>query len=705
MSGAAEGKSTQELPEAWSGLPVVAVDTGGTFTDLLLLREGGLTALKLPSTPEDPSESVLEGIRQLLGPPESRPPFLLIHGSTVATNAVLERKGARVVLVTNRGFEDVVEIGRQDRPQLYALVGHRPPPPVAREDRVGIGGRLGPDGTELAPLDPEELRDLPGRVAAGDAVAVSLLHSYADPSHEEAVGKALEGLDVPVALSSSILPEFREYERTSTTVMNAYVAPKMTRYLRRIERESGAAAVRIMGSAGGALPLGQALAEPVRTVLSGPAGGVTGALIRGSRHDRSSLLTFDMGGTSTDVSLIPERLLHTREGMVGGLPVAIPMVDIHTVGAGGGSIARLDPGGALLVGPESAGADPGPICYGKGGEEVTVTDAHVWLGRLPVSAFLGGARRLDREGIRKPLETLAERMQMAPEEAAEGIIQVANATMERALRVISVERGVDPSELHLMAFGGAAGLHAAELATRLGARGILVPPDPGLASAWGMLAAPVVRDRTRTVLLRSDAPEEAARLRSALDEMEAEARREMEAEGLPPDRLRSRREVDARYLGQSWELTVPEADWTAAFHRAHLERYGYRREAQPVEAVTLRLRVEAPGVEAPAQATRSGAAGQEAPMGSAGAGHGVPPGPREEGGSHPPSTVSVRDGGQEVKAFLLPRSSVGAVGWTEGPAILVEYSATTWCPRGWKVRAMDGGMLELLPSSPPSGPP
>lgn len=669
MSGAGEGKSTQGLPGTRSGMPVVAVDTGGTFTDLLLLRDGRLSALKIPSTPEDPSESVLEGIRQLLGPRESRPPFLLIHGSTVATNALLERKGARVVLVTNRGFEDVVEIGRQDRPQLYALVGHRPPPPVAREDRVGIRGRLGFDGRELTPLDPEELRELPRRVAEAEAVAVSLLHSYADPRHEEAVGRALEGSAVPVALSSRILPEFREYERTATTVVNAYVAPTMTRYLRRLEAESGAVAVRIMGSAGGALPLGQALAEPVRTILSGPAGGVTGALIRGNRHERPSLLTFDMGGTSTDVSLIPGRLLHTREGMVGGLPVAIPLVDIHTVGAGGGSIARLDPGGALLVGPESAGADPGPICYGRGGREVTVTDAHVWLERLPAAAFLGGARTLDREAVREPLTALATRMGVTPEEAAQGIVQVANATMERALRVISVERGVDPSELHLMAFGGAAGLHAVELATRLGARGVLVPPDPGLASAWGMLAAPVVRDRTRTVLLRSDAPDEGEGVREGMDRMEEEARRELEAEGFPGDELRARREVDARYLGQSWELTVPEEGWTEAFHHAHLERYGYRRESQPVEAVTLRVRVQAPGVEAPNRATESG------------------------------------DGGGGTEGPVVQRSALAAGHWVEGPVILVEYSATTWCPGGWEVRRMEGGMLELRPSAPGSGHP
>ena len=703
MSAAGEGKSTQAASRPGDVLPVVAVDTGGTFTDLLLLRDGILTALKLPSTPDDPSASVLEGIRRFLGPRETRPPFLLIHGSTVATNAVLERKGARVMLVTNEGFEDVVEIGRQDRPQLYALVGHRAPPPVTREDRVGLRGRLGPDGEEIVPLDPEELRGLPHRLADAEAVAVCLLHSYADPGHEEEVGRALAELGVPVALSSRILPEFREYERTATTVVNAYVAPKMAHYLRRLEAESGAEAVRIMGSAGGALPLRLALEEPVRTVLSGPAGGVIGGLIRGSRHRRSQLLTFDMGGTSTDVSLVPGRLLHTREGRMGGLPVAIPLVDIHTVGAGGGSIARVDPGGALQVGPASAGADPGPICYGRGGGEVTVTDAHVWLGRLPPTAFLGGTRALDREAIREPLAALADQMGSTPDDAAEGIIQVANATMERALRVISVERGVDPSDLHLMAFGGAAGLHAAELSERIGARGVLLPPDPGLASAWGMLAAPVVRDRTRTVLLRSDVMEDGARLGEAMDRMEAEARRELEDEGFPPAILQRRREVDARYLGQSWELTVPEEGWEESFHQAHEERYGYRRSTQPVEAVTLRVRVEAPGVEAPGEAgLRAGA--QDAGQRGTQEGEEAETGPlrAQASGTAPPSRESaqatIRMGGEVVAAHLLSREALPAGVWMSGPAVLVEYSATTWCPPGWRLRSTEGGMVELEPS-------
>ncbi|HSG48019.1 MAG TPA: hydantoinase/oxoprolinase family protein, partial [Longimicrobiales bacterium] len=328
---------------------VVAVDTGGTFTDLILWTDAGLATLKVPSTPADPSQAVLDGIRQIV--PEGQP-FLLLHGSTVATNALLERRGARVVLVTNQGFEDVIEIGRQNRPQLYALVGHRPPPLVAQEDRLGIPGRLGPKGEVVQPLDPTALEALSTLVEerGAQSVAVCLLHSYASPEHERAVADALAPAGLPLSVSSDLLPEFREYERTSTTVVNAYVAPVMSRYLGRLSQEAGAQRVTIMGSNGGAIPVERARREPVHTVLSGPAGGVVGALAWARRAGHENVLSFDMGGTSTDVSLCPGRPLRSREFEIDGQPVAIPVLDIHTVGAGGGSLARLDAGGALRVG-------------------------------------------------------------------------------------------------------------------------------------------------------------------------------------------------------------------------------------------------------------------------------------------------------------------------------------------------------------------
>ncbi|HSG09322.1 MAG TPA: hydantoinase/oxoprolinase family protein [Longimicrobiales bacterium] len=651
---------------------VVAVDTGGTFTDLILCRDGGLVTLKVPSTPADPAQAVLDGIRALV--PEGEP-FLLLHGSTVATNALLERRGARVVLVTNQGFEDVIEIGRQNRPQLYALVGHRPPPLVAREDRIGIPGRLGPRGDVVEALDPAALEALSNLVdeRGAQSVAVCLLHSYANADHERTVAEALIPAGLPMSVSSELLPEFREYERTSTTVVNAYVAPVMSRYLGRLSEEAGAQRVTIMGSNGGALPVERARREPVHTVLSGPAGGVVGALAWAQRAGHENALTFDMGGTSTDVSLCPGRPLRSREFEIDGQPVAIPVLDIHTVGAGGGSLARLDAGGALRVGPQSAGADPGPISYGRGGTGVTVTDAHVWLGRLPVDAFLGGKGHLDRESIQAPLQTLADRLGISLEAAAEGVLAVADTAMERALRVISVERGYDPADFAVVAFGGAGALHVAELTRRLGASRALVPPDPGLLSAYGMLASPVTREVSRTVLASTVDPDLPARMASVFTELEAQGRQEMLSEGADADLLVVERWVDARYEGQSFELRVPAVDWVDLFHTSHGERYGYRRDETPVEAVTLRVVITAPAVplEVPELAPASG----------------------------PPETESspVFFGGTTVSAQRVWRQHLRAGHVLRGPVIVQEYSATTWVPPEWRMEVDRWGCIHLIP--------
>ncbi|HEX7050214.1 MAG TPA: hydantoinase/oxoprolinase family protein [Longimicrobiales bacterium] len=682
-SGAAAGAGT---PSA-----VVAVDTGGTFTDVVCLRDGDVTVLKLPSTPDDPARAVLEGVRRVLGlrgaPAETADfdredregregttntgGFLLIHGSTVATNALLERRGARVGLVTNRGFEDVLAIGRQNRPQLYALEGTRPPPLVEAGDRHGVAGRLGPDGAEEEAPDAAELDGLAARLEGVDSVAVCLLHSYANPLHERRVAEALMALDVPLSLSSELLPEYREYERTATTVVNAYVAPRMDRYLGRIERESRAARVRVMGSAGGAVPVARARREAVHTVLSGPAGGVVGGLEVARWAGLDHIITFDMGGTSTDVSLCPGRTLHTREFSIAGIPVAIPLLDIHTVGAGGGSLAWVDAGGALRVGPRSAGADPGPISYGRGGTEVTVTDAHLWLGRLPADAFLGGERRLDRAAVETPLRVLADRLGLEPDAAAEGVLAVADTAMEGALRVISVERGYDPADFTLVPFGGAAALHAVELAERLGIPTLLVPPDPGVLSAFGMLATPVRKDTSRTVLLaEADATPE--RLDGVFAELDAQAVEAMAEEGIPAEALVLRRHVDARYRGQSYELRVPAEDWVEAFHRAHETRYGYARRGAAVEAVTLRVEATAP-VQAPAVPTLPAAT------------EATPPVARED-------DVVYR--GERLTARRYERSRLLAGHRLAGPAIIVEYSATTWLPPGWRAEVHEtGGLL------------
>jgi N-methylhydantoinase A len=656
---------------------LLAVDTGGTFTDLVLFRAGGITTLKVPSTPDDPSRAVLEGIREIL---PGGDPFVLLHGSTVATNALLERRGARVALVTNEGFEDVIEIGRQNRPQLYALVGSRPPPLVAREDRAGVAGRMGPHGEEIAELSGDAVEAAVALVGAleVDSIAICLLHSYANPAHEALLAEAFRGIGGhpgPVSVSSELVPEFREYERTSTTVINAYVAPLMDRYLGRVAEHAGAERISIMGSNGGSLPVDRARREPVHTVLSGPAGGVVGALEWARRAGHDSIISFDMGGTSTDVSLCPGRPLRTRDFAIGGQPVAIPVLDIHTVGAGGGSIARVDAGGALRVGPRSAGAHPGPICYGLGGTEVTVTDAHVWLGRLPASSFLGGKRTLDRSAVEGPLAAMAEALGTSLESAAEGVVAVADAAMERALRVISVERGYDPVDFSVVAFGGAGPLHVAELVARIGARKALVPPDPGLLSAYGMLASPIIREGSRTVLLDTTMADLDRRLDDELLDLESVASASMVAEGADPDVLTVERWIDARYRGQSYELAVLADGWVGRFHQVHRERYGYRRDETPVEAVTLRVVVSAPATEL-----------NESPLGSPSSNPSLVP-------------ITVFHAGENRSAGKVRRRDLSAGSELSGPLVVEEYSGTTWVPPEWKMRVDDWGTLHLTPES------
>lgn len=645
---------------------IVAVDTGGTFTDAVAAVDGVLRIAKVPSTPADPARAVRAAIAAVA--PQGRRVALLVHGSTVATNTLLERSGARVVLVTNRGFEDVIEIARQDRPQLYALHGERPPPLVNREHRIGVTGRLDETGREIEPLDPAELAQLPQRVAAAESIAVCLLHSYANDGHEARVAEALDA-HVPVIMSSALLREYREYERFATTVVNAYVAPRMDGYLDRVERTAGAGRVRVMGSGGGALRVAHARREPVHTVLSGPAGGIAGARAVAARAGFDHVLTLDMGGTSTDVALCPGTALRTRELRIAGMPVAIPLLDIHTVGAGGGSIARLDAGGALRVGPRSAGAEPGPICYGLGGTELTVTDANVWLGRLPAHGWLH-AQALARDAVAAPMRALADALGTTSEQAAEGIVEVVNTAMEGALRVISVERGYDPADFTLVAFGGAAGLHACELAERLGAARVLVPPAPGVLSAFGMLVAPVLKQVARTLLASGRAKSDFT-LAEQFSRLEAEARAELAEDDVAGSDVRVRRSIDARYRGQSYELSIPaDGDWVQRFHAAHARRFGHSRPGALVEAVTLRVDVEAPPPLEPAGVAFA------------------PDAIRLE-----PQRTRLMWCNRLVDATLLPRS--GANAGLIGPALLVEYSATTFLPPGWQVECVSEGSLVL----------
>jgi N-methylhydantoinase A len=628
---------------------------------------GRLRVVKVRSTPADPARAVCEGLRRL-GADDAT---ILHYGSTVATNALLERKGARVVLLTTAGFEDVLAIGRQTRPALYALEPELPEPLVPAARRIGVPERVLADGRVERPLSPATAKRLADvvRRAGADAVAICLLHSYANPVHEERLRRALAPLGLHVTPSHRLLREYREYERTATTVVNAYVGPLMARHLETLGR-SVPGGLRVMQSSGGLIGMTTATAEPVRTVLSGPAGGVVGAATRARRAGIARLVTLDMGGTSTDVSVVDGPLAARTETVAGGLPVRIPTIDIHTVGAGGGSLARIDAGGALRVGPESAGADPGPACYGRG-ERPTVTDANLLLGRLVETEFLGGAMTLDVERARRALAPLARRLGGTVEQAAAGVVTVVTAAMERALRVITVERGLDPRVFTLVAFGGAGALHAADLARALGMRRVWVPPHPGLLSAWGMIAAELMRDVGQT--LRRVEPSDAV-LRRGLAALTREARAALARDGVRDARCDAT--LDVRYAGQSYEIAVPFGrGWRAAFHRLHALRFGHADPQRALEVVTLRVRARGGAGRPPADGPPRGAK----------------PAPRLQ--------RRVVFDGRAVRTPVFRREELPA-GWTQrGPAIVCEYSATTVVPPGWRASVdRTGGLLLEAPA-------
>ena len=654
----------------------VAVDTGGTFTDCVWVEKGRLRMLKVFSTPGDPSRAIVEAVERTgLGSA-----LVLLHGTTVGTNSLLQRLGARVAFITTEGFEDSIQIGRQARPKLYDFFFDPVEPLVPPELRFGVRERTGCDGQVLERPGEAELRRVRQAVeAAGpEAVAVSLLFSFVNPENERAVAGALAGLrngknEAPLSLAHVVLPEFREYERASTVVVNAYLQPLMQRYLQnlggRLGATRGKAAVFIMQSSGGITSLAAAAAEPVRTVLSGPAGGVVGAAAVAQRSGYQRIISFDMGGTSTDVALVERGPRASNEAEVAGLPVRVPMLDIHTVGAGGGSIARFDAGGALRVGPLSAGADPGPICYGKG-EEPTVTDANLLLGRLPADKFLGGEFVLDMERTRRLVKGWLQksRSSLSVEQFAAGAIRVVNATMEKAVRVVSIERGYDPRDFTLVAFGGAGGMHACELAAALGIPRVLLPPLPGALSAYGILVSDIVKDYSRTVLWRASGKLPQADLQRQFAAFEREARAALGAEnwaGTP----RFERSMDMRYRGQGYELNVPlSREALAAFHREHQRRYGYSRPQREVEIVTLRLRARLASPKAPA------AGG----------------GPTSE--ARPERRPVVFDG-RRIETPLYERASLVGSRRYRGPAIVVEYGATSVVPPGFSFRADDKGSL------------
>jgi N-methylhydantoinase A len=658
------------LSTARAGL---GVDVGGTFTDLVALVDGELVTAKVPSTPRDQARGVVRAVQLAELAPGTVAGFA--HGSTVATNALLERRGARTALVTTEGFRDVLEIGRQNRPALYDLARDRPPALVPRELRFTVTERMGPDGV-LVPLDEGSLRGAVDacRDAGVEAVAVCLLFGYLHPEHERRVGSALrEALPgVHVSLSCEVLPEFREYERCSTTVCDGYLTPRLAAYLRSLAGQVeglGLPAPLVMQSSGGAAEIEAAAAHAASCVLSGPAGGVVGAAWVAGLSGFGDLLTFDMGGTSTDVAPVLGGVVqNTTESVVAGVPLKLPMVDVHTVSAGGGSVAWVDAGGALRVGPHSAGADPGPAAYGRGGERPTVTDANLFLGYLPDGAELGGEVRLDRGRAEAALRRVGEQAGLDAHQAALGIVRVADAEMTRALRVISVERGLDPRELTLVAFGGAGGLHACALAEELRVGRVLVPRAAGVLSALGLAVSDVRRDHVRPFLSALDAADPAA-VEACFAELEGLARRQL---GGGP-RLTVARLADARYQGQSFELTVGAGDLgglAGRFHAEHERRYGYRMEDEPVELVNLRLVATVPGrrpeLSEPPPRRRAEPARRRAGFG--------------------------RDW-HEVDVWR--RADLGAGSGLEGPAVVEFAESTVLLRPGWRATVDEVGTLVM----------
>jgi N-methylhydantoinase A len=719
----------------------IAIDTGGTFTDCVWRDRGCLRMLKVFSTPADPSQAIVEALQKIAPLGE----FILLHGTTVGTNTLLERKGARTALVTTAGFEDAIEIGRQARPKLYDFFFDRIEPLVPKDLRFGINERTASDGEILTEPTPVELRALVDQVSAAkpQSIAITLLFSFANSRNEVAVADSLKPLGVPLSISHHILPEFREYERASTVVINAYLQPVMQRYLENLEvrslamskprvaaaafpaqvsapslqakaKKSGEESLRaenleveestaeslspaslrvaqrfsaalanpkkvralapegathpgarifVMQSSGGITALSTAAREPVRTVLSGPAGGVVGAaaVARASGFDR--IIAFDMGGTSTDVSLVEGSITTASDAQIAGLPVSVPMLDIHTVGAGGGSLARFDAAGALRVGPESAGANPGPICYGRG-TQPTVTDANLLLGRLQPTRFLGGEFTLDLDRTRRItsefLKQQGSRLTLA--QFAAGVIRVVNATMEKAIRVVSIERGRDPRHFALVAFGGAGGLHACALAEALSLPHVIVPALPGALSALGILASDVVKDYSRTVLWRVSGKVPREKLNREFAALEKSATKDFRQEEWP-GRPHYKRSVDVRYRGQGYELNIAfTRNLLQDFQQEHRRRYGYANPDRELELVTLRLR-------ATVKSTTTHA--------------GTPafarPGRTQPGSMSPPRSTVLFDG-KKRETKIYSRDDLQPVRKYSGPAIITEYSATTVIP-------------------------
>lgn len=637
-------------------MTLLGIDTGGTFTDFILYREGCLTTHKVLSTPKAPELAILQGMQEL-GLTDTA--LTVIHGSTVATNAVLESKGVTTAYITNHGLGDVLSIGRQTRPELYNLQPEKIAPPVAKEFCLETGGRLSADGEEIEPLTQQQLETLVAQLnkLKPKSVAINLLFSYLDSTAEKRIAEVIpEGMFV--SRSSEVLAEYKEYERGIATWLNSYVGPLVQGYLHRLQAGLPKASVAVMQSAGGTIAAELAGQQAVHMLLSGPAGGLAAAKYMGDITSQQRLLTFDMGGTSTDVAMIDGKLQLSNEGQIAGYPVAIPMVDMHTIGAGGGSIASIDAGGLLQVGPESAGADPGPACYGNGGNVATVTDANLVLGRLRADAFLGGGMSLDINAARQAIKPIADKLKLSIENAAAGIIRIANEHMAHALRVMSVQRGINPQELSLVSFGGAGGLHVCALADALTIKHALVPRYAGVLSALGMLVAPRARELSQTFNnLLSNLTRQDIEQRFTL--LYQQGLSELKEEGVDEKDVIADYSLDCRYFGQSYFLNVKWNSIEMAvkdFQQLHEKRYGHQLELD-VELVNVRVSLKCKAQEIQLPKIKSNTASTEKGIASL---YGI-----------------------EKDVSIYNRDELSSGEKINGPALITETVSTTYLAPGW----------------------
>ncbi len=655
----------------------IGVDTGGTFTDFVIYINGKIEIDKIPSTPKDPSLSILKGINKIL---RSNLSPMVIHGTTVATNSLLERKGGRVALITTEGFEDILFIGRQTRRELYSLRGERRVPLLPRHLCFGLEERTSASGKVERKVSLSCLRETLEKIKKlkPDAVAVSLINSYANSSNEKTVSRELKKEKLLISVSSEILPEYREYERTATTAVNAYLMPVISRYLTKLEKKLQKAELRIMQSNEGYIPPAKAKREPIRTAFSGPAGGVVGAFHLGKAAGFRNIITFDMGGTSSDVSLIDGEIRRTSESVIGDFPIRIPIIDIHSVGAGGGSIAYVDRGGSLRVGPQSAGADPGPACYGRG-DLPTVTDANLVLGRLVPEFFLGGKMELFPGRSREALENLAKKINKSLIETAAGIIEIANANMEKAIRVISIERGFDPRDFALFSFGGAGGMHAVDIASHLKMPRVIVPKNAGVLSSLGLLMADSIKDYSKSILKTAEKTSK-EELENHFKKLIEKSIKSMKEDGFQEDAVTIFSFLDLRYQGQSYEITIPyrnkitsNLSFVSDFHKAHRKLYSYHHEQRAVEIVNIR--VKAVGTTKKIKLKR------------------LPPKDKNPEGAFM-KKQAIHYEGKTWQASVFKRAPLATGNKINGPALIADSESTTFLPFSYTLEV--DGFLNLI---------